>query len=310
MAYQLFTYRHNKTLPEVAWLKEPFVYDFFTLWQVGERRLFRDTIGFQGPHEDRFWDIGYVTEGSGVVSIHGSVYQIRKGDCLVRMPVHTCMISSKDTDELQICYIRFELHDSERGEHPFACMNSVLLEKKDPVRRDHWGLADLFDQLLREIRYENRHLLLMAGSYVNQILVAAYRNYLGQVERNIDTSDHMVPSIGGKREIAERAVQYMNERVLDLKELSSVADVLGYSYSYLSHVFREEMGTSLQAYFSKRRILMAMQFLHDEDNTVTRVAELLSYQSIHSFSKAFKKQTGQSPSEYQFRYANEKKASY
>ncbi|MDQ1910275.1 helix-turn-helix transcriptional regulator [Paenibacillus sp. GD4] len=116
----------------------------------------------------------------------------------------------------------------------------------------------------------------------------------------------LVNSSGGKKDIALRAAWYLEERSFSLKELREVADVLGYSYSYLSHVFREEMGMSLQSYYSRIKVRKAMELLRKTDATVTRVAELLHYQSIHSFSKAFKRQTGQSPSEYQLQVWNEK----
>lgn len=66
---------------------------------------------------------------------------------------------------------------------------------------------------------------------------------------------------------------YLEERSFSLKELREVADVLGYSYSYLSHVFREEMGMSLQSYYSRIKVRKAMEAVRKTDATVTRVAE-------------------------------------
>jgi len=69
----------------------------------------------------------------------------------------------------------------------------------------------------------------------------------------------------------------------------------------LSHVFRTEIGVSLQSYWNRRRIMYAMKLLQTGE-TSTRIAEKLHYQSVHSFSKAFKKIAGLSPSEYRQLY--------
>ena len=48
-----------------------------------------------------------------------------------------------------------------------------------------------------------------------------------------------------------------------------------------------------------------MRLLKNNDLSITEIAEMLQYQSINSFSKAFRKNIGISPSEYQVLYSKE-----
>src|SRR5690606_30175628 len=107
-----------------------------------------------------------------------------------------------------------------------------------------------------------------------------------------------------KKELVYQTIQYMDQHPEGIVDLGQVADQLGYSYSHLSHAFRSEMGISLQTYWANRRMMKAMNRLQTGRGSITEISENLHYRSIHSFSKAFKKVTGFTPSEYQNLYGS------
>lgn len=57
------------------------------------------------------------------------------------------------------------------------------------------------------------------------------------------------------------------------------------------------MGEPLKEYFTRRRFERATQLLED-GMSVTQIADMLGYKSIHSFSRAFTRRFGVSPLEY------------
>jgi AraC-like DNA-binding protein len=69
----------------------------------------------------------------------------------------------------------------------------------------------------------------------------------------------------------------------------------GYSYNYLSSVFKETTGVTLSHYYHERRLEAAALLLR-EGFSVTRTSALLGYSSIYAFSNAYKKRYGISPS--------------
>ncbi|MWV44275.1 helix-turn-helix domain-containing protein [Paenibacillus sp. HJL G12] len=72
----------------------------------------------------------------------------------------------------------------------------------------------------------------------------------------------------------------------------------GLQKSQLYKLFREEAGMSPMAYQSKMRLKKAALLLLESTQTVTAIAELLGYSSIHHFSKQFSFEYGKSPTEY------------
>lgn len=79
----------------------------------------------------------------------------------------------------------------------------------------------------------------------------------------------------------------------------TVADSLGISEGYLSHVFKKETNYTLLNYLTRYRIQKAMELLRDYRIKVYEVAGLVGYRDTTYFSTTFKKFVGVSPSDYQ-----------
>jgi YesN/AraC family two-component response regulator len=72
----------------------------------------------------------------------------------------------------------------------------------------------------------------------------------------------------------------------------------GYDYSYLSHLFSEQMGTTIEQYIIALRIEKAKELLSYGEMTINEIAYLLDYSSTAHLSNQFKKVTGETPSQY------------
>ncbi|MDF2722513.1 MAG: AraC family transcriptional regulator [Paenibacillus sp.] len=70
------------------------------------------------------------------------------------------------------------------------------------------------------------------------------------------------------------------------------------SEAYFRKLFKEEYGISPKQYIQQIRINRAKELLKSDYLNVTAVAEMVGYSSVYNFSKAFKIQTGQAPSEF------------
>ena len=51
-------------------------------------------------------------------------------------------------------------------------------------------------------------------------------------------------------------------------------------------------------YYSKLKIKEAKKLIRESTYSVSEISEMLGYSSIHIFSRAFKKKTGMSPTDY------------
>ena len=80
--------------------------------------------------------------------------------------------------------------------------------------------------------------------------------------------------------------------------LSSLAAMQNISPSYLSALFKQEVGKTLTEYVNGKRIERAMQLLETTRLQIQTVAQNCGILDVHYFSKIFKRTTGMTPKEY------------
>ena len=82
-----------------------------------------------------------------------------------------------------------------------------------------------------------------------------------------------------------------------------LARQLHYDYTYLSNLFSEVEGISIEKYFIAQKIEKVKELLKYDELSLSEIADRLGYSSVAYLSNQFKKQTGLSP----FFYKNSKK---
>lgn len=80
--------------------------------------------------------------------------------------------------------------------------------------------------------------------------------------------------------------------------LSGLALHFGVTGSYLSTVFKKQMGTTFSAYLEQVRIQHAERLLQERKLTIDEIATHVGYTNSDSFRRAYKRARGVSPSQY------------
>lgn len=99
--------------------------------------------------------------------------------------------------------------------------------------------------------------------------------------------------------VGERIREIITDNLLnpDLS-LNFIADILGYSSSYLSRIFFEATGMTYTEYIQKEKINYAIKELETKNMTVKAVAEKLGYSGSNNFIRMFGKVTGMTITQY------------
>lgn len=77
-----------------------------------------------------------------------------------------------------------------------------------------------------------------------------------------------------------------------------IGEKLGYDYTYLSNLFSEMKGVTLQQFIILHRIEKAKEFMLYDELNISEISYKLQYSSVAHFSNQFKKITGLTPSHY------------
>jgi AraC-like DNA-binding protein len=75
-----------------------------------------------------------------------------------------------------------------------------------------------------------------------------------------------------------------------------ISEKLGYDYTYLSNIFSEVKGTTIQQFIIINKIERVKELLLYDELNLTEIAHNLHYSSVAHLSNQFKKITGLSPS--------------
>ena len=101
---------------------------------------------------------------------------------------------------------------------------------------------------------------------------------------------------------------YLQSNYMYDVSLDSLGDILRISPSYLSSTFKKCFGVGFLDYLTELRVQAAKDLLADPLRSTAEVASLVGYESASYFTRAFKKKTGQTPTEYRQQIAWNRKA--
>lgn len=100
-----------------------------------------------------------------------------------------------------------------------------------------------------------------------------------------------------------RARDHIDRHYREPLDLDALAAVAGMSKYHFLRLFDRTYGRTPGVYLSQRRVERAQDLLRATNLTVTEVCHAVGYTSLGSFSSRFRAVVGESPSDFQRRYA-------
>jgi len=142
-----------------------------------------------------------------------------------------------------------------------------------------------------------------------------YSLELGMVEIDDNTTEEQLENFGlnlrkGGLELLDNKKQILVEKIKNVivemvhyadeipqvNDSNYISEKLGYDYTYLSNIFSEVKGTTIQQYIIRHKIERAKELLLYDELTLTEIAWRVHYSSVDHLSNQFKKVTGLTPS--------------
>ncbi|PZS15085.1 MAG: AraC family transcriptional regulator [Pseudonocardiales bacterium] len=101
-----------------------------------------------------------------------------------------------------------------------------------------------------------------------------------------------------------RRARDVADREYSATDLSELAKAAGLSKYHFLRMFKATYGITPGQYVSRRRLERAQDLLRATNLTVTEVCHTVGYSSLGSFSSRFRSLVGETPSQFQARYAD------
>lgn len=148
-------------------------------------------------------------------------------------------------------------------------------------------LKEIVFSMLKHTKSTTENLYYLQGRLFDFFSVLAREITLRQFEDDTTESMHV-----------QEAIDYIKNNYSQGITVNDIADYLALNRSYLYTVFKKSLNISPKAFLTKFRISRAREQLTLTDFSIEYIAHSCGYKSALNFEKAFKQETGGTPSKY------------
>jgi len=192
-----------------------------------------------------------------------------------------------------------------------AYINSLENPNMEYLKNFYWGIITYINNIrlsVAEASNEPRVESINIISLHNMISKSENINELNELLKEVSLSiTAKINNYNSKsiKLILRNALDYIHEHYSEQLTLNDVAEHVYVSPSYLSRMFKKELGKNFVDYLNGLRIEKAKELLMDSRYKTYEVAEIVGIPDAHYFSRLFKKYEGVSPTEYRDASAGE-----
>ena len=287
---------------EILYLNEKLYNDGFLKLNVGELFQLSELSIVRGSdiemHKQICDEITFAISGKAVFESESSKDEVSKGQIhYIKKGYNHKIIADKDSDFRYICI----------GINPdIKCesIKSFTSLNLPPyfIVNDNGSVRELSQLLMGEISFDEETSRIMIDTYLTQIFIIlsrlikeAYQDGFNKSFKN-SRSQHTFHKI----------IKYIDREYMNINSVSDISKKLSYSEFYISHIVKEKLKISVKEYITTKKITHALEMLKTTDISIEQISDYLSFNAPHTFRQAFKRITGESPSEYRKRINSKK----
>ena len=252
--------------------------DDFYLYELGQNKC-EPLYSYEHLVKNRII-LHFIVKGKGILRINNNEYDVREHQIFL-IPENTRAFYQADKDDPWE-YIWFHIG----GPKIPLILKEAGLDSDHPVYTP-LSCADKIEELARDILANYTRQYYCVGS-LYKICDYMIEYSSRKEEREINNSLLYVKNV----------ISYIQLKYSEPVKIDKIAFSLGLNRSYLTRLFKDATGYSLQEYLQTYRMKMAVKLLADNSLSIAQVAANVGYSDTFTFSKAFKRHFGKSPSDY------------
>ena len=207
--------------------------------------------------------IHYVTSGCGTFESPKGKFKIKKGQLFVIRANETNYYYADEKDPWVYSWVGFS-GDMQK-----------YFENTDKVVFEYDGNA------FKEMEYIEKNKNMREEYLASKVMMLIHELFRGEE-----------PS----PDIVQMTSDYIDNNFMRDIRVEDIANIVGFNRRYLSRIFKESTGKTLQEYLIYKRLEFAKKLLLD-GYRVGEVSEMCGYRDTANFSRMFKKNMGLSPNE-------------
>ncbi|MDM8143565.1 AraC family transcriptional regulator [Megamonas hypermegale] len=264
-----------------------------TMVYINRQECGRNKIERPLHKHDTVCEIVLVYKGSGTYMINNKKYTLREGDIAFYNQGDLHEVSSaSDTEIGDYCIGLTNLNLKNLPYNHLIAANEAYVRQSGNMFATLKELCEQMYTLGKLNEHSNLTSQLLCTSF---IIIATSLSSFTDYENNIEKD----------KQFMNRILNYLDEHFTEDISINKVADHLGCSNSYISHLFKKSLGITPMQYVIKRRIGLAQTLLISTDLSATQIATMVGYDNANYFINSFTKIIGITPIRYRNFYLKE-----
>lgn len=242
-----------------------------------------------GPAVRDCYKIHYIVDGEGVFEANGQRHHLTKGDCFLILPGAVTYYKADDNNPWHYCWVGFD------GLSATAILKQANLTADTPILH-YSGRTDLYHCIKMMIDSK----AMSRGRDV--ALTGLLYTYLSLLIDNAElVEDQDLARTNKKEQYVTQVMNFIDTNYANPITVESIAEHVGLQRSYLSSLFTESAGTSIQSYLIHHRMRKACELITGSALSMGDIARSVGYDDPLLFSKMFKRVIGTAPTYYRKR---------
>ncbi|GIP16288.1 AraC family transcriptional regulator [Paenibacillus montaniterrae] len=238
-----------------------------------------------GPAMREYYKFHYILDGKGIYETNGQRYELHKGQGFLVTPGTICYYEADANEPWTYCWVGFD------GIKASALIRQAQLSDESPIYT--WEKSEFFEHSIQQMKQSKamkagRELKLTGLLYLWLSAMIDCRGSELKDKAKENSKEHYIAQV----------VHFIEVNYANKITVQSISQFVGLQRSYLSALFKEVMGISLQDYLISYRMRKACELLSGTTLMVGDIARSVGYEDPLLFSKMFKKSMQLSPTQY------------
>lgn len=268
-------YHFNRILPKVC-VREILGY-YYSI---------RDSGYFFSGESHPYYELTYVDRGTLVTEVDGVSYELKERELIIYGPNQFHDQKIREGSSCSYVTVLFELE-------PDVSHFSFLLNKVFPYsKKIHSLMKTLVNESSTLAPYMDSLLLCLFQEIIIRLLQSEY----------IETQPDKKPTTDARQhyhdELLEQILTYIDETIYDPITVGEICQKFSMSRSSLQILFNENLNQTPKKYINELKLEKSRQMISEGRYTISEIALMLGFNSIHYFSRAFTQKYNMAPTEY------------
>ena len=233
------------------------------------------------PHFHRTIEITYVVKGEIQCICNGKNYCAKANEILI-FPSYS-VHSGTSTDGTETMVILAPLDYSSAI---FSSLSGKTFQKLIVTSPEACG--EIYDAMRRLLEHKGKKVSANITKGYVSVIVGLLTDAVGLCELEKDKNDYLSKDI----------LMYLQKNFLSPISLDEISAKFGYSKYSFSHLFNSYFQCSMTEYINSLRARYAANLLMETKVSMTEIAMQSGFESLRTFYRVFKKDYGETPSEY------------